>query len=75
MTRSLNTYQEKKLIVVIGEESSGKTCLTKHLVKEDASKCLAEHRTTVDESHYTIQKMPGRYFKLHFIQTYVTNNL
>ncbi|XP_067941628.1 GTP-binding protein Di-Ras1-like [Watersipora subatra] len=70
MTKSLDIPQANKVVVVIGEGESGKTCLTKCLVKQDIEDNLKAHLPTIDESHYTMKKMPdGTNQLVQFIDT------
>lgn len=54
------SFKEKRIIAVMGDGGSGKTCLVKHLLQKDVTKSLQYHNTTIDESHYTMKKMPGK---------------
>lgn len=71
MTRSDTTSElisqqvrrkEKRIVAVLGDTASGKTCLVKHMMEQDATASLAHHISTIDESHYTMKRMAGRLF-------------
>jgi len=62
--------KEKRIIAVVGDRGSGKTCLIKHLLQKDATSSLRQHISTLDESHYTMKKMPdGKHEQIQIIDT------